>query len=326
MVKKICPVCDAPLAETNYCKRCRRMVRQPLVWNAEYYLNEMRPAGAGAPRRTEVQEPVIKPIPSFAPGPVIPSATGKTGNNQAYAGVVVVIILALLVFLFSIAFLLSPHMRNLNDDREISFQENFYDDSGYMDFEEEDVKSAGIPCTGFEHFPVSGKEAADSMNRFFVESYFEYQVRREEVYSDNYGSEEDTGVVTYYQTLESFYFEEEFPEKEEAGDGSYMYQYADLDYDTATGELHDYSSFLKSQEASFAFLEEFLRVVESLALIPEEESSVSAIMEKARADFAVNGESYVLEGLFYISIYQEEDGVSIIVQCGAPREIEDREA
>lgn len=83
--------------------------------------------------------------------------------------------------------------------------------------------------------------------------------------------------------------------------------------------------FLRVRKLPSPFLEEFLRVVESLALIPEEESSISGIMEKARADFAENGEGFVLEGLFYVSIYQEEDGVSVFVECGAPVEIEDQE-
>jgi hypothetical protein len=43
MMKKICPVCDLPVNETNYCPRCRKIVRQPVLWNADYYLNERRP-------------------------------------------------------------------------------------------------------------------------------------------------------------------------------------------------------------------------------------------------------------------------------------------
>lgn len=42
-MKKICPICDLPVNEMNYCPRCRRMVRQPVLWQADYYLNERRP-------------------------------------------------------------------------------------------------------------------------------------------------------------------------------------------------------------------------------------------------------------------------------------------
>ncbi|WP_333647607.1 hypothetical protein [Lacrimispora sp.] len=318
MMKKICPVCDTQLGDTNYCKQCRRVVRQPVMWNTDYYLNEMRPGG----EKEGEQKAALQRKPVPVPTPPRNSPAGKSGKIYVYGGIAAGMFFVLLVFVFCIGLMLA---KESNVNNRSNWEEEYYGDSDYLEFEEEDVKSAGVPCTGYEHFPVNGKEAADAMNRFFIESYYEYQVEREAVYSDNYGFEEETGVVTYYQTLESFSFEEEVPEGQETDGEDYVYQYADIDYDTATGDLHEYSSFLKSEEASFAFLEEFLRVVESLALIPEEESSISGIMEKARADFAENGEGFVLEGLFYVSIYQEEDGVSVFVECGAPVEIEDQE-
>ncbi|MFT4106475.1 MAG: hypothetical protein QM657_12000 [Lacrimispora sp.] len=322
MMKKICPVCDSLLGNTNYCRQCRRVVRQPLMRNADYYLNEMRPESRSDGEKQTERNAVLqqKPVPVLNQSRT--SAARKPGKIYIYGGIAAGIFLMLVVSAFFIGIMLA---KESTVDIGGNWEEGYYEDSDYLEFEEEDVKSAGISCTGYQHFPVNGKEAADAMNRFFIESHFEYQVEREEAYSDNYGFEEETGVVTYYQTLESFYFEDGVAEGEAAGGEEYVYQYADIDYDTATGELHEYSSFLNSQEASFAFLEEFLRVVESLALIPEEESSVSGIMEKAKADFAENGEGYVLEGLFYVSIYQEEDGVSVFVECGAPVEIEDQE-
>lgn len=45
MKKIVCPYCDQPI-KGHYCRGCRRYVKNPVVTETDYYLNERHPAGA----------------------------------------------------------------------------------------------------------------------------------------------------------------------------------------------------------------------------------------------------------------------------------------
>lgn len=44
MQRRICPICDHPMASGHYCSFCKQWVRNPHYVNATYYLNERHPA------------------------------------------------------------------------------------------------------------------------------------------------------------------------------------------------------------------------------------------------------------------------------------------
>lgn len=352
MMKKICPVCDLPVNETNYCPRCRKIVRQPVLWNADYYLNERRPdynshnthkvAGAENPQKKNVQGPVGRnstagrpviprqnvgrpsPMPTGGHNPPQPSRPSQE-KGRKNSTVPVVISIALFVLINAVPRIIGSVNRVVMDEKSNYETAVPYDDSGFVELEEEDVKAAGVSCTGYDHFPLDGRQVAASMGQFFNETNYGYEIEEGVVYSDNYQFEEEGGPISYYETVESYSFEDETTSQLDPDDENYVYQYVDINYDTATGELHDYISSLKDRENSLVFLEEFLRLVEIEAGIPQEESSIPAIMEQAGAREWPEDGTFVTEGLFDINLYLTKDGVRIYVSYSNPKVMESQE-
>lgn len=336
MVKKICPVCELPVNEVNYCTRCRRLVRRPVMWEVDYYLNERHtafeksvqpkpvqqksvPTGPGKPGYHEMSRPVM-PSVHRQPQPFAPrEERGRKGFYAAMAGILVAIVFTNLM---PKVFNQVGRILNEHDSYETAVP---YDDSGYAEFEEEEVRAAGEHCTGYDHFPADGKQIADSMWQFLSESDYGYQVELGDAYSDNYEFQEEEGPITYYETIASFTLEDEITGQLEPDDENYIFQYVDINYDTATGELHDYVSTLKDPEASLAYLEQFLKLTEASAGISPEESSVPNIMEQARAGITQENGAFILEGLFYINFYQVEEEMRIYVTYNNPQETENQE-
>lgn len=310
MMKKICPVCELPVNEVNYCTRCKRLVRRPVMWEVDYYLNE---------RHTAFEETVM-PSSHRSPQPSIPrEKRGRKGFFATMAG-----ILAAIIFtnLMPKVFDQAGRILNEYDSYETAVP---YDDSGYAEFEDEEVRAAGERCTGYDHFPADGKQIADSMWQFLNGSDYGYQVELGDAYSDNYEFQEEEGPITYYETIAGFSLEDEITGRLEPDDENYIFQYIDINYDTATGELHDYVSTLKNPEASLAYLEQFLKLTEASAGISPEESSVPDIMEQARAGITQENGAFILEGLFYINFYQVDEEMRIYVTYNNPQETENQE-
>lgn len=361
MMKKICPVCDLPVNEMNYCPRCRRVIRQPHLWDADYYLNERRPTHEdghdsrkpnvpgnqqrgnaqgnqqkgnvpGTARQNGVPQRPLNSRPQEERKPVVPAAghnpsqpgQAKRGRNSRgpLAGFI-----AMVIIINVIPKIIGTVNRLMDDKSDYGNYATAapYDDSGFTEIEEEEVKASGESCTGYIHFPADGRQIAASMEQFFKETDYGYQVEDGAVYSDNYIFEEENSPISYYETVESFSFEDEVTSQMDPSDENYVFQYVDINYDTATGELHDYISSLKDREASLAFLEEFLRLTETAAGIPQEESSIPAILEQARTKEWQEDGLYIMEGLFDISAYLTDDGIRIYVSCSNPQVMESQE-
>jgi len=86
-----------------------------------------------------------------------------------------------------------------------------------------------------------------------------------------------------------------------------------------------YISSLKDRESSLTFLEEFLRLVETGAGIPQEESSIPVIMEQAATGEWQEDGAFITEGIFDISLYLTNDGVRIYVSYSNPQVMESQE-
>lgn len=343
MMKKICPVCELPVNELNYCSRCRRVVRRPLLWKADYYLNERPPAferdltnGAGDQRENTAPVPgkPVQPVYNKGTNPPVPSLSRGTDRSSdtrkkkaeknvlTSAAGIIAFILFLSMNVVPTAIEAVKRGLSLPGNYETAFS---YEESGYTEFDEEEVIAAGERCTGYDHFPVDGKLIADSMWEYLSSSDYGYQVDQGDIYSDNYEYQEEEGPISYYETIESFSLEDEISAQMDPYDEDYLYQYVDVNYDTATGELHDYFSSLRNKEASLDYLEEFLRLTEEAAGISPEESSIPAIMEQAQAGVLQESGAFILEGMFNINIYQAEDTVRIYVAYNNPQVPEDQE-
>ncbi len=336
MIKKICPVCDLPVNELNYCPRCRRVVLRPVVRDVNYYLNERHPAFHTDHQPLHEEKRLNRSVPGPVQSgsqpsarPAAPSANHRTalpskpnGREKSWTRFILSMtgIIISCVTLSTVSGIFKMGTRIMNSETAVQ-----YDDSGYAELDEEDVIAAGEHCSGYNHFPADGKQITDSMEQFLNGTDYGYTVVSGDVYSDNYEFEDEDGSISYYETIESFTFEDGAADQPDFNDESYVYQYMDINYDTATGELHDYITSLKNQEASLAYLEQFLTLTEAAAGIAPEVSSVPGIMEQAKAGISQEDGAYILDGIFNINIYQEEDAVRIYVTYNDPQAAADQE-
>lgn len=362
MKRKICPICDLPVNEVNYCTNCKKVIRRPVLWNVDYYLNEKRPDNeysSNVPARTSVPNRTAMPnrkaaptgtaastgtpapghtatqnrttsntttstrtVTSAAPGspqqpsrPYIPASTdGQERKNQ---GRRFQIPLAGLAALFFIIVGAAPDVIKKADRILDSYQSYEtaapFDDSGFTQLEEDEVIAAGIPCNGYGHFPVEGKAIADAMGQYVNENNYGYQLKPEDFYSDNYELELEEGWVSYYETIIGYYLEDEKTSQLSPEDEGYYYQYVEVNYDTATGELHDYMSSLNNEEACLSYLEHFFKLTETAASIPMEESSIPSIMEGIQTGLEQEDTVDIVQGMFRITVYRDEDMVRVAV-------------
>lgn len=305
MMKKICPVCDLPVNELNYCPRCRRIVRKPAFWKTDYHLNEKSQNF----HKLDMQKNQNKDhVQDQLPPPPHP---GETKNRKKFSfPAVIVMALILVANIVPKSKEVMNWLRDEQSDYEVTVP---YNDSGFAELDEEDVKAAGEACTAYEHFPFDGKQIKTAMRQYFKETDHGYQMKDEAVFSDNCIFQEDGEPVSYYETVETLTFDDEITSQMGPNDENYRYQYVDFNYDTATGELHDYISDLKDGGKSLLFLEEFLNLAEKTAGIPKEESSIPSIMEQVRTKEAKEKGTFVTEGIFDVKLYDVEDGVRICV-------------
>lgn len=322
MMKKICPVCDLPISTFNYCPRCRRMVRHPLAWDTDYYLNEASPV-----RREEMRRTAASPPSSPARGDKDQAETARKMRRSSVGVTAAVMIIAALLNVAQPIFKAIVSNRNIFSktyETAYPFDDyGDYSDSGYLEFDETEVREAGESCTQNSHFPVDGELIADYMGQYIRSTDFGYTLDSEETYSDNYGFDDESGYRTYFETTKSFYLTGNILEETDLQDD--FYEYLDLNYDTGTGALHYYASYLKDSQASLEYLKEFLFLAEEQAGISPEESSIPAIMEQAEGGALEEEGIYILEGLFDISIYQDEGAAVISASYNDPQPAADQE-
>ncbi|MDW2799104.1 hypothetical protein RZO55_16145 [Clostridium boliviensis] len=310
MMKKICPVCDLPVNEVNYCPRCRRVIRKPVNWEVNYLLNE---------KRIEINpvmgQPGNQPV---AMRPVMNQSDGDKKKSYILPVVLAVFFIAISMTGALISYTVTAV--TLDNSYETAVGD---DDSGYRDLEEADVIAAGEPCSGYNHFDADGRAIADSMSGFMKEGDYGSKISSEETNSYNYEIEQDNGPVTYYETVKSVYFIPDATDDEEPYEASY--EYVDINYDTATGGLHQYVSYLKDTEVSMAYLEQFLRLTEESCGIKAEQSSIPSIMEQVKSRLSHEDGAYILEGIFDINLYFDEDWVQIYVTFNNPETVKNQE-
>ena len=232
--------------------------------------------------------------------------TGKTVLITAVTGLAAVAVIAFV----NVGGLLRDSIRGSVETTE-AYSYNY--ESDFTELSDEEVMEAGERCLGFYHFPADGAYVSEQMLKAAESSGFGYSLDSDEFYTDNYLYEH----TSYYQSIRSFYLTDSGAETAE---GEYSYQYVDVNYDTATGELHDYISRLNSGEASLEFLERFLTATEESSGIALEDRKTGEIMEEAR-DIAKQGQSsYIYEGMFAIEIYryEGEDAMYVYVSYNDP--------
>lgn len=341
MKKKMCPVCDLPVNELNYCPRCRRVVKKTVEWEMNYYLNEKEPTHHYPAESQSRPIQQVNAVEEYKRA----EKRGQTGRKLdrrldrrnveiitfAVSLVVFIAVSFSFIMIASVSRSEKAYSEEVYDDYDFSGEPDFsedediYDEYGYLELDESEVRDAGIACTGYDHFDVNGVEVADSMWNFLNQSGFNYRFVKLDVYSHNYEiNYEEDGPYSYYETVQGINIEDADSQLT-SSDENYVYQYVDINYDTATGHLHDYVSSLKNKEASFTYLEEFLRIAETASGISEEDSRIESIMEQVRANAEQENGAYILEGIFDINVYPDEDVLRIYVCYNNPLTVQDQE-
>ena len=133
MVKRICPICDQAMKGKHYCPVCRSYVKNPIIMNRDYYLNERHPAyetdceyhnpaisreqkpqikktaqgqttkpGSGMPAYGGSRNQTGRRIQQKQTGPVYtPAGTGKKAGNPVTSFILIFIVIMFLISLLS---------------------------------------------------------------------------------------------------------------------------------------------------------------------------------------------------------------------------------
>lgn len=405
MIKKMCPVCDLPVSGINYCPRCKRVIKHPVIQNVDYYLNERHPeneagcefhnpyleadhhgesrtagqkgggarpgsrtqpgafthsgsgsqggsaarsgsgAGGGSAARSGSgaqsafgTKPVPRPAHTEGSGRLpggyrMAQANGADGtyqrkpsagagaagmgrssgtqnrsrkNSILITGIMIGLTLLLAAGKYCYNYLLEKANYAVSDDYGYDYD--------YTEFSDEEVAAAGKACDGYYHFPADGESVGSVMLAAVENSGYGYTVDSDSYYVDNYAYD----GITYFECYRSIYLTDAANAGYEETDENYFYQYIDLNYDTATGEFHEYSTSLNNEEASLAFLEQFLSEVEEESGIAQEERRTAAIMEEAREMVAQGQNNYIYEGMFAVEMYRGEHTLYIDVTYNDP--------
>ena len=227
------------------------------------------------------------------------SNVGKTILIMAAVGLVTI---AMVTFT-NLESYLSDYLKGVAETTEAY---NYDYESDFTEMSDEEVMEAGKPCMAYYHFPADGTYVSEQLLAAVENSDFGYKLESDELYTDNYLYDD----ISYFESIRSLYLEDSLSEMR---DDEYTDQYIDLNYDTATNELHDYRTRLYSSEASLAFLECFLTATEESGGIAAEDRKADEIMEEARDIVQQGQSSYIYKGLFIIEIYKYEDEDALYV-------------
>lgn len=342
MMQRICPICDQTMKSAHYCRNCKSWIRQPWMREVTYYLNERHPQNeqscsyhnAPGPAQPAApasrffaagQEAVPKPFvtrqePAQKTVRVQPWKAGASaepnrpraekqnaGSRRGKASGYQKIILLAIVIVIAIQFLSSIIVAVRNVVYTFSNNAVEYDidlgefrgeddwaaeeEPDYRELEDDAVIAAGEACNSMGHFPVQGQSLKEPVCGI-IEAYG-YQIVDISTFSSNevYG-----GGESWYRTWLSIEVEGG------SGDG---YQYVDLNYDTATGELHQIEVFLEDPRSAAGMTEILLKLLYEQGAVDgdsgwlEEIGSemVSQFMQKEDFYFACDG--VVIDGYFY---------------------------
>lgn len=337
MLKKICPVCDLPLEVGNFCPRCKRMVRHPYTWEVDYYLNQSHPGnetdcGYHKPRMEAerekdkgIQRTTPLPLNTVRPNDGTRPAMGRRPDkNNRFLGIGVIIVCFFLTVAANFAKLGFQYLKESNvTGEEVVISEEA--DYGWKELDEAEILSIGKPCGGYFHFPANGHETVEGMRSFLQTADFGYYVASEDLYPQNCELADEGESVTYFEQIYSFTLEDENTAGLDFSDDNYLYQFVDINYDTVTGQVHEYNSCFYNEEASITCLEEFLRLAEVSVQIPPEDSRVLEVLQQARAGLRQENGIYIVEGIFDVSIYRSDSQIEIVVSYNDPQSASDQE-
>lgn len=180
---------------------------------------------------------------------------------------------------------------------DVDMGEYIGDEDGYIELEDDVVIAGEMECTGLGHFPVTGDEMRQQVLRILSEQG--YEIDTEDEYSYNERNQE--GDSTYESWISVGVISAE--------DDAEIYQYVDVDYDTATGLLHGVTISLSDKAKETAVTGEVLKAMEQYGAIAAESGYPERVAEDlpgridAFEDYLLQDGTLLVEGLTYEDNY-----------------------
>lgn len=325
MKKYICPICDRVMDKPHYCRNCRQRIKNPVISEVTYKLNEGEtlinycdcdyhvPAANSRPAYDachdesvrQNQEAYRKGTSSgkppkkravYVPRKAQPGAAApKASSGLALA---IILLMGVLYALYVAVLMIVPGFMSAIQETETTVEvESVYNIENYTDIE---VREAGQPCNGYEHFSVD--------RAVFQEQIIEWTkdniapIASEATYSENVSYPDEN--VSYYDTYTICYFP--------ANENGEKTDWVQIGEDTVDGKVH-YVDITMIDEAKWLSTVE--KAMELLAA-GEELSAEDSGLDEFRLAY-VSGQleedgSYWESQLFDAYFYRYEDGAPSI--------------
>ncbi len=325
MVRRICPICDQTMTLPHYCTTCRSVVKNPWIRDVNYYLNERHPEaeqdctfhGKLEEEPEHVPDLIRKITESGRSGEwreifsmpqnhkeTEKKTAGKTKGPEFFR---VLVILVVIAFGFE---LLSGVLNFVGNglgsllENHVEFDIDLGDFRGEADEDpvmltDEEVITQGVACSQMGHFDILADEVTDEVFYALTEQGYQIIGISTESYNQVYGDGE-----TWYETVTTYNLE--IPGED------VDYQSLAVNYDTATGELHEFDIYLSDPVRAAALTGALLELLDQYTEIYGD-VNLQAILEDVRTSMNNQSSFYADYGNVAVTQYSYPDGFSIYI-------------
>ena len=338
MVQKICPICDQVMHLPHYCPNCRSWVKHPYVRDVTYYLNERHPAdeadctyhqraehttaaggkgGGWTPMQETVPNrpnPAVKEAvpnrPNYPAKEAVPAGQDSPKRRKTFknTGIIIIVLILVVIKLLgacaSIGYevvdrIVGSAMPDYDVDLGDFYEEPETGETDYAELEDEEVIAAGVACSSRQHFGVSGRELEEPLREIIKEHSLAVTDSNTYSYNEQYGD-----GSTWYATWTSF-------DLSESENG--CYQSVELDYDTATEELHEIDIILEDPEAIADLTGDIVELLESRGALLTEENCAEILRREMPGMVRQVGYYELQSGNLYIEGELDEESCTVYI-------------
>ncbi|MEY8395484.1 hypothetical protein AALB64_11800 [Lachnospiraceae bacterium 45-P1] len=335
MKKKICPCCDQTLKNGIYCKGCRRVVLNPVVWDVDYYLNERHPdsetncqyhgdlhtgklpvpkstvsksAIPGSARPKAAVKRAQSSKAKQAPKKGIPARLGPSGTTFLCI-VMIGVGISLFNHLAETSWNIGKWLGSMEEAKAEPVSDEVWEEEFPRDDLEEselyagersdeEVKEAGVPCNGYGHLSIGESEALPLFEALLSETSFQADCAE---YSYNQFIDETTWYDTAYEY--DLYRQEDY-----CG-------YVNLYFDTVDGRMHGIDLVFWNREDLYEMADLSINLLTELNILNDPPTGRSLFDEVLEKD-PEGVERFLLEEALEISC-ADMDGDYYMMYIGA---------
>lgn len=310
----LCPVCEHELTGKSYCPECRRIRREPLIYEGGALPNESSiedyaviqakdsSSANGSYKKSPEKKSEMEYADTCGSGHThtygIPNRDPHKQRKTAGGGLRAV---SILLFIAAVVFVIILCIKPIKEaavkvweDAGISElfgekdnvdeQPASWESEDFGEISEEKVLAEGVPCNGYNHYDMDGREYLERLQDYCERVWPEEILTVREGESSNWFS----NGFTYYEIITSLYLEKT---------GAWI----DVSCDTVTGEVMRMSAYAEDEDTA-----KKLVLVMACALQPDEDRSV--IWTEVEDMFSRTEEDYFFEDWRMSEFYLSDDG------------------